>query len=437
MQISIANAIGAARRVGGGAKPDPTLNSLIFTIETSNVATAGSAADQYRILFSPVSAAVDATVYWGDGDSDIITTTTDPALTHTYASAGQYQIEIRPTNAAVTPTTNIVLGSYSTSPAFDCLKVLSIDRWGPCLFTADVGTYHMANMDNLTSLPAVGPTQFYVSDGTFFDVDGLANYGIDGYNVVGGGTGVFFLSTIVDGVNWNWSPVGSLNDFFRDTSFNGSLNNWEVSGVTGMSNMFYLASSFNNGDGSGISGGGVGVGMDNWDTSLVESMLSLFRNASSFNQYIGSWDTSSVKNMSLMFFGASSFNQDIGGWTTTEVVSMGSMFRSTPFNQDIGGWDTSSVSTMGSMFYLASSFDQDLGSWSIASLTGASNMFTNSGLTTPNYDALLIGWAAQPTIQSGVTLSVIPCGYTAATAQASRDILTGTYSWTITDGGPI
>ena len=55
-------------------------------------------------------------------------------------------------------------------------------------------------------------------------------------------------------------------------------------------------------------------------------------------------------------------------------------------------------------------------------------------MSTANYDATLIGWAAQaPNIQSNVVFSLGP-KYTSA-AQSARDLLTGTYGWTISDGG--
>jgi len=118
------------------------------------------------------------------------------------------------------------------------------------------------------------------------------------------------------------------------------------------------------------------------------------------------------------------------------------MFRqNNAFNQPLNNWDTASVTSMNNMFYQSSSFNQDISSWSIASLTNAGAMLDSSGFSTINYDLLLdstTGWASQATIQNNVTFSAGNAQYTAGgNAEAGRNILTGTYGWTITDGGPV
>ena len=81
----------------------------------------------------------------------------------------------------------------------------------------------------------------------------------------------------------------------------------DVSNVTEMTSMFYLAQAFNNGD----SGNNGAKPLTSWDTSNVTTMSWMFYRASVFNQDISNFDTSNVIDMSYMFHYAQVFNQDI------------------------------------------------------------------------------------------------------------------------------
>jgi surface protein len=154
----------------------------------------------------------------------------------------------------------------------------------------------------------------------------------------------------------------------------------------------------------------------NWGEVVWTTMDSAFRGCVNLGseQANDNPNLSSVTNMGNMFFGASSFNQDIGGWDVSSVTNMSFMFRS------------------------AFSFDQDIGGWDVSSVTNMSNMFANVTLSTPNYDALLIGWNSLPSLQSNVSFSAGNSQYTAGgAAEAARTNLATTYSWTITDGGSV
>ncbi len=252
-----------------------------FAIDTS----LGDATPTFQL---PLSGTVNFTVAWGDGSSDTITSDTDPAMDHTYASGGTYDIAL-----------NGTIGEWNTGTTTDRTKVTDVKQWG-VNFTA--GTFE--NFTNLTSDTAPGHPF-----------------------------------------------VTSLFNFYGDcSSFDGDITNWDVSGV-----------------------------------SLMNAM---FNRASVFNQDISSWDTSSVLSMSGMFNDAFAFNQNLGGWD-------------------------------------------------ISSLFSCTFMLTDSGLSTANYDALLIGWAAQaPNIQSNVTLSTGP-QRTNASLAAYNTLTSATYSWNISDGGLI
>ena len=108
------------------------------------------------------------------------------------------------------------------------------------------------------------------------------------------------------------------------------------------------------------------------------------------------------------------------------------------FNGAIGNWDISSVTILSSMLQNCDNFDQDISNWDINQITNMSNfLYLATGLSTSNYNALLIGWESQVP-QSGLNVNFGGSKYTllsaAATARAS---LIATYGWTITDGGGI
>ena len=175
------------------------------------------------------------------------------------------------------------------------------------------------------------------------------------------------------------------------------------------------------------------------DVSQITDMSLLFNNKTNFDQDIGSWDVSNVTAMNNMFQGASVFNQNIGSWDVSSVTDMRAMFQSaTNFNQDISSWDVSSVTNMLLMFFLASAFDQNLGAWDVSSVTKFGNMFNMANLSNDNYDGILTGWS-QLTLQSndGGAQITVHFGTAQYTQIAAHLVLTSTYNWDVTDGGPI
>jgi surface protein len=196
--------------------------------------------------------------------------------------------------------------------------------------------------------------------------------------------------------------------------------------VTDMSLMFNNANSFNQNIGS-------------WDVSNVTNMEDMISDAPAFNQPIGSWNMSQVTSMSRMFVGASTFNQNIKSWNVSKVTNMSYMFYyAKAFNQPIDSWNVSNVTDMSGMFDVASSFNQPIGSWNVSKVTDMSDMFNNSGLSTANYDATLIGWstitATETALQPNVTFSAGTSKY--CNGASARGILTSApNNWTITDSG--
>ncbi|MCP3878464.1 MAG: DUF285 domain-containing protein, partial [Sulfitobacter sp.] len=348
---------------GGGTDIDlGTVNVDIESAESIALATGfvttwqtdnpGTSADDTITI--PIGAGtIDFTVFWGDGTS---TDYTSGPATHTYASAGTYTVAI----VGDFPGVNFVGGG-------DGDKLLTIEQWGNIAWQDLDDAFEGA--DNLVINASDAP-----------DLSGVTDL-----------SEMFYRATSInqDLNNWDTSNVTTMSLMFAGaTSFDGDISGWDTSSVTDMSNMFGAAESFNQ-DISGWETPSVTTmsGMfqastvfnqdiSGWITSNVTTMSNMFRNANAFNQDLSGWDTSIVTNMSYMFYNADTFNGDISGWNTSSVNSMYAMFYDAPaFNQNISGWDTSSVTNMSYMFYKTDAFNGDISGWNTSIVNNMSFMF--------------------------------------------------------------
>jgi surface protein len=83
------------------------------------------------------------------------------------------------------------------------------------------------------------------------------------------------------------------------------------------------------------------------------------------------------------------------------------------------------------MFKGASSFNQPLGTWNISSVTYMGGMLSDSGLSTTNYEATLIGWSLREELQNNVTLGADNLNYCSVQAQNARQKIINDFNWTI------
>ena len=308
---------------------------LISTWVTTNTSTGSSNSDQVKLPLDSAGT-YDFTVYWGDGSNDTITTWDQSETTHTYASSGTYEVHITGTATG-----------FRFNDTGDKLKITGISQWGD-LNLGNAGYYFQ------------GCSNFGITATDILDLTGTTTMA-SAFRASG-------ISTVPNMDDWNMSGVTNMADVFLGANaFNQDIGSWDVSNVTNMQSMFAGADAFNQDIGG-------------WDTSSVTNMKYMFYNGyghiSSFNQDIGSWVVSSVTDMENMFGYSSSFNQDIGSWNTSSVTNMKWMFQNNVvFDQDIGDWNTSSVTDMSQMFKDASSFNQDIGSWNTSSVTNMSQIF--------------------------------------------------------------
>ncbi|SFE85094.1 BspA family leucine-rich repeat surface protein [Thermoflexibacter ruber] len=366
--------------VVGDALSCPFITTWITTDGTITIPTTGGGYN-YNVTWTNLTNA-------GVGDGSITGQTGNYTITG-LENGSTYRVEISGTFPHF----------YINNDVTNAPKLRTIEQWGDIAWASMANAFH--GCSNLTYNAT--------------DVPNLA-----------GVTNMSYMFTNCSSFNgnasmntWNTTSITDMSYLFAGASvFNQDISGWDVSNITNMSGMFLLASAFN----QNISG---------WTTNNVTSMFAMFQDAVAFNQNIGGWNTTTVTNMSYLFAGATVFNQDISGWNTAAVTDMSYMFNNAPtFNQNIGGWNTAAVTNMSNMFNVATAFNQSLATWDIGNVTNMTNMLNNSGLSQANYDATLIGWAAQ-TVQVGVNLGAAGLQYCAGAA--ARTTLTNTpNNWVIT-----
>ena len=380
---------------GGNAGIEKTVNFEISELNTSGffitswkTDNPGPSNDNQITIPTAPGLIYNYTVDWGDGNID---TGVTGDITHTYDTAGTYQIRID--------------GDFPQiyfNQSGDGEKILSVDQWGTISWWSMRKAFD--GCINLDVVASDTPDLSRVATMERMFTDCVSLVGTPAFN------------------NWDVSNVIDLEAFLGEAKlFNQPLNNWDVSNVVNMVTTFAGASSFNQ-------------DISSWQVHNVTTMRLMFTDAASFNQDISSWNVSKVTDMHAMFAQASSFNQDIGGWDTSSVTDISNMFaQNSAFNQDIGGWDVSQVSLMGQMFFNASSFDQDLGNWDVSNVTSMFQMFFGVTLSTTNYDSLLQGWSSLPTLRNNVNFSAGNSRY--CLGESARQDLIDTYGWTISDAG--
>lgn len=155
------------------------------------------------------------------------------------------------------------------------------------------------------------------------------------------------------------------------------------------------------------------ISIDQWGTIPWGSMESAFTGCT--NLVMNATDNpnfSSTLSLSKMFRGATNIGAGIGTWN----------------------WDTSNITDMSGLFRAATSFDEDISSWDFESVLNMSSMFQSAGLSTINYEALLIRLHNQ-NLALNTTFNAGDSKYCSSQGRNARLNLTLFDGYTINDGG--
>ena len=254
-------------------------NQFVFTIDTENTSSGSSLNTQFMMpLVSGGS--YNATVNWGDGSSDTITSYNQAEVTHTYSSAGQYEVSIEGT-----------LQGWQFNNAGDKLKMLDVKQWGVLDLSTSAAFYGCTNLDaSATDAPTVSSTSFSQMFQECRNFDGSIG-------------------------NWDVSLINQFNNCFVNCfTFNQPLDSWDVSSGTLFYYMFYNCKNYDQ-------------NLNSWNTSNAERMDFMFYFCEQFNGDIYSWDTSTVENMSYMLFNCDLFDQSLAAWEIDSVTNFSNFMQ--------------------------------------------------------------------------------------------------------------
>lgn len=278
-------------------------NSFIVRFDTTKLSAGSSANNQVKLPLT-YWAGYNFTVDWGDGQSETITSATWtpalPAITHTYAAPGIYDLKFKG-----------ALPAFQFSDAADDkLKIIDVKQWGTIEW--DTMEQMFSGCENLEMSATDAP-----------DLSGVTN-------LIAMFSGALKFNGAIG--HWDTSNVTTMQSLFLGAKlFNQPIGNWDVSSVIDARSLFSGAEAFNQ-------------DISNWDTSSMTNMSGMFSYTLAFNQPInasaGHWNTSNVTDMSDMFMGAQAFNQDVKDWNKTSLTNMDSMFLNAfAFNQDLSTWN--------------------------------------------------------------------------------------------------
>ena len=318
----------------------------------------------------------DATVF----NNDIINWDVSKVLDmeSMFASATDFNQDIRNWTTILVTTMNTMFYEATTfnqniSTSSNKWNVNSVNDmaymfYGATDFNQDIGNWDVSYVNSMESM---------FEDASIFNQD-LSNWDMNEVHTIAKmfkNAGAFNCnSTSME--NWLDNTVihSDLKDFTElfsgATSFNASVENWDVSYVNSMESMFEDASIFNQ-------------DLSNWDMNEVHTIAKMFKNAGAFNCNSTSMENwldntvihSDLKDFTELFSGATSFNASVENWDTSNITNMKYMFSETLFNNMLDKWDVSKVENFQSIFEDAAVFNQDISMWDMSNVKFISNMF--------------------------------------------------------------
>ena len=241
--------VGVARRTWWGNTVDAGDPAFVIRVKTDNVGT--SASNQFTLPMIAGTYDVD----WGDGNVDTSQTGTQ---THTYASAGTYDIR-------VTGGTQ-----FQFNFAGDPNKLIDIRNWGNSEWTSMFGAF--GGCGELTTVSAQDAPDLSVAGGIscfrmfrsclkLVSIPNAAAWDMSNVNTTGD---MFYLCRLVDFDSSTWvlsQATTAANMFYDARAFTGDLGNLGLGNCLSIAQMMYKCLAWD------------GAGASNWTVTQMTNML--------------------------------------------------------------------------------------------------------------------------------------------------------------------
>jgi len=131
--------------------------------------------------------------------------------------------------------------------------------------------------------------------------------------------------------HWDVTSVQKISFMFYGAKhFNQNLSSWNLSSATDLAYVFAHTQAFQKDLAWKTPEVGCALGMfedscyngslNDWDVSSIGNMEEMFKNNKCFNRPLDRWDVSNVASMDHMFAGAEQFDQDLGSWDITGLT---------------------------------------------------------------------------------------------------------------------
>ena len=230
--------------------------SFVFNVKTDNTGTSNN--DQFTLPLVSSFNIITASVDWGDGNTNLISSSAQGEKTHTYSSAGTYTVKMTQT------TGTVGIRGFKFNNGGDKLKILNVENWGninfdqPNVFngcanltcTAPDFPFIIGNVSSTLFQSCAAVTSI---DVTRWDVSNMTNIGF----LFNGCTNLSEL----DPTGWDVSNVTNFNAIFKNCeNLDISLGNWDISSATNLKN------TWADQPGSKV----VGISTANYDDTLIK-----------------------------------------------------------------------------------------------------------------------------------------------------------------------